>query len=153
MIALPKNPYRGMLFNYLHTMLDQIDLRRQLNDELSEFSEIQAGLTEKIKRQLVFLAYNRGMTGIKRLLSGYVQNRKAMGQTPNESDLDLDQNLTRAKKILSLEPTKRDLLRKSKIKKLSFAEYAVINKATYVADMVAAQDYVRRHVGDECSRF
>ncbi len=153
MISLPKNPYRGMLFNYLHTMLDQIDLRRQLDDELSNYIDIQNALTEKIKRQLVFLAYNRGMTGIKRLLSGYVENRKTMGQTPSEADLDLDQNLTRAKKILGLEPTKRDLLKKSKIKKLSFAEYAVINKATYVADMVAAQDYVRRHVGDECSRF
>ncbi len=153
MISLPKNPYRGMLFNYLHTMLDQIDLKKQLDDELSDFKDIQEGLTDKIKRQLVYLAYNRGMTGIKRLLKGYVENRKAMGQTPSESDLDLNQNLTRAKKILALEPVKRDILQKAKIKKLSFAEYAVINKATYVADMVAAQDYVRRHVGDECSRF
>lgn len=153
MISLPKNPYRGMLFNYLHTMLDQIDLRRQLDAELSDYSEIQPVLTEKIRRQLVYLAYNRGMTGLKRLLIGYVENRKQIGQFPTEADLDLDQNLVRAKQILSLEPSKRELLQKSKIKKLTFAEYAVINKATYVADMVAAQDYVRRYLGDECSRF
>ena len=153
MISLPKNPYRGMLFNYIHTMLDQIDLRRQLDDELSNLSTIQSALTEKIKRQLVFLAYNRGMTGIKRLLEGYIENRKEMNLIPSESDLDLNQNLARVKKVLNLDFKKRELLKKSKIKKLSFAEYAVIYKATYVADMVDAQDYVRRFLGDQCSRF
>lgn len=153
MISLPKNPYRGMLFNYLHTMLDQIELRANLDEEFSVYSEIQPALTDKVRRQLVYLAYNRGMTGIHRLLSGYLENRKQMGQIPTESDLDLDQNLAQAKKILSLEPYKREILQRSKIKKLTFAEYAVIHKATYVADMVAAKDYVRRHLGDECSRF
>lgn len=153
MISLPKNPYKSMLFNYLHTMLDQIDLRRQLDSELSNFGEVQSSFTEKIKRQLVYLAYNRGMTGVKRLLAGYIENRKLMDQTPTEADLDLDQNLVRAKRILSLEPPKREILQRRKIKKLTFAEYAVINKATYVADMVAAQDYVRRYMGDDCSRF
>lgn len=153
MISLPKNPYRGMLFNYLHTMLDQMDIRRNLDDELSIYSDIQPALTDKIRRQLVYFAYNRGMTGIHRLLSGYIENRKVMGQVPTESDLDLDQNLAKAKRILASEPSKREILKNSKIKKLSFAEYAVINKATYVADMVSAQDLVRRHLGDECSRF
>jgi hypothetical protein len=153
MISLPKNPYQGFLFNYLHTMLDQIDLKRQVDDELSSLNEIQAALTDKVKRQLVYLAYNRGMTGIKRLLVGYIENRKKMNQLPTEIDLDLDQNLTRAKKILRLEPEKRELLKKSKIKKLSFAEYAVINKATYVADIVEAQVVVQRYLGNQCSRF
>ena len=153
MISLPKNPYRGMLFNYMHMMLDQIDLKHQLEDELSNLNEIQPALTEKIKRQLAFFAYNRGMTGIKRLLTGYVENRKKMNQVPTESDLDLNQNLVRVKKVLKLEPEKRDILMKAKIRNLSFAEYAVINKATYVADMVAAQDFVQRFLGDECSRF
>lgn len=153
MIALPNNPYRSMFFNYLHTMLDQIDLRRQIEDEFSSLGEYQNILTDKIKRQLLYMAYNRGITGIKKLLLGYLNNRKLMNVVVTEGDLDLNQNLSRAKKILSLEPHKRTTLKKAKIKNLSFAEYAVINNATYVADIVAAQDYVRRHLGDECSRF
>lgn len=153
MISLPKNPYRGMLFSYLHTMLDQMDLRRQLDSELSEYAEIQNALTERVKRQLVYMAYNRGMTGMKRLLTGYIENRRQMGLVPTDEDLDLNQNLIEAKRILRLEPYKRDILQTAKIKKLSFAEYAVIHKATYVADMVAAQDHVRRRMGDDCSRF
>ena len=153
MISLPKNPYKAMLFNYLHTMLDQIELKNKLDEELSSLSEFQNQFTEKIRRQLVLLAYNRGMTGIKRLLQGYINNRKKLNQIPTENDFDLSQNLSRAKKILFLEPEKRALLKKSKIKSLSFAEYAVINNATYVADIVQAQDYVRQYLSDECSRF
>lgn len=153
MISLPKNPYRGMLFNYLHTMLDQMELRKQLDDELLYYAEIQNALSEKIRRQLVYLAYNRGMTGMKRLLRGYIESRKKLDQLPTETDLDLDQNLLGAKKIMRLEPYKRDILKKAKIKKLSFAEYAVIQGVTYVSNMVEAQDYVRRQMGDECSRF
>jgi hypothetical protein len=154
MISLPRNPYRGMLFNYLHTMLDEIDLRRELDQEISQnYGDMQSSFTDKIRRQLVYLAYNRGMTGMKRVLTGYIENRKKMGQVPTEADLDLDQNLARAKKILSLEPYKRDILQKSPIRKLTFAEYAVIYKVTYVSDMVSAQGLVRRYLGDECSRF
>lgn len=149
MIALPKNPYRGMLFNYLHTMLDQI----QLKEELEGFTEIQEALTPKIRRQLVYLAYNRGMTGMKRLLSGYIESRKKVDQIPSEADLDLNQNLQSAKKIMKLEPYKREILKKAKIKKLTFAEYAVIQGVTYVSNIVEAQDYVQQKMGNECSRF
>ncbi len=138
-----------MLFNYLHTMLDQM----QLNEELASFTDIQEALTPRIRRQLVYLSYNRGMTGMKRLLTGYIESRKKVDQIPTESDLDLNQNLMLAKKIMRLEPYKRDILKKAKIKKLSFAEYAVIQGTTYVSNMVEAQDYVRRQMGDECSRF
>lgn len=153
MIALPNNPYRSMFFSYLHTMLDQIDLRRQIEEEFSNITENQNIFTEKIKRQLLYMAYNQGMSGIKKLLLGYLQNRKKMNVQVNESDLDLNQNLSRAKNILNMQPYKRIALKQSKIKNLSFAEYAVIHNANYVADIVAAQDYVRRYLGDECSRF
>lgn len=149
MIALPKNPYRGMLFNYLHTMLDQL----QLNEELAGYTEIQEALTPRIRRQLVYLSYNRGMTGMKRLLTGYIESRKKVDQIPTEADLDLNQNLQSAKKIMKLEPYKREILKKAKIKKLTFAEYAVIQGVTYVSNMVEAQDYVQRQMGNECSRF
>lgn len=149
MIALPKNPYRGMLFNYLHTMLDQL----QMNEELANYPEIQEALTPRIRRQLVYLSYNRGMTGMKRLLSGYLDSRKKVDQVPTESDLDLNQNLQSAKKIMKLEPYKRDILKRARFKKLTFAEYAVIHGVTYVSNMVEAQDYVQRQIGDECSRF
>ncbi len=153
MIVLPQNPYRGMLYNYLHTMLDQIDISKQLESEFVNDPALQNIITPKIKRQLVYLAYNRGLTGMKRLLLGYIENRKAMSQVLTEQLLDLDQNLNRVKNILSIEPNKREQLLKAKIKKLSFAEYAVIHNANYVADMIAAQDYVRRYLGDQCSRF
>ncbi|MBC7420898.1 MAG: hypothetical protein H7328_09230 [Bdellovibrio sp.] len=157
MIAVPQNPYRSMFFNYIHTMLDQIELKSDVERELSTLESLKPALTDRIKRQLVYLAYNRGMTGIKRLLVGYSDYKKSMKQTATEQDLDLNQNLARVKKILRAEPEKREILaraiKKGKLNKLSFAEYAVIHKATYVADMVATQDYVQRQLGDQCSRF
>lgn len=157
MIMVPQNPYRSMFFNYIHTMLDQIELKMEVERDLSTLEEIKDALTDRVKRQLIYLAYNRGMTGIKRLLAGYIEYKKTMNQPITEQDLDLNQNLDRAKKILKLEPEKRELLqgsiKRGKIAKLSFAEYAVVHKATYVADMVATQDYVRQHLGDQCSRF
>lgn len=157
MISVPQNPYRSMFFNYMHTMLDQIELQADVERELSGLASIKSALTERIKRQLVYLAYNRGMTGIKRLLNGYVDYKKSMNQVVLEQDLDLNQNLARVKKILKAEPAKRAILvravKKGKLNKLSFAEYAVIHNATYVADMVATQDYVQRQLGDQCSRF
>lgn len=138
-------------------MLDQIELQADVERELSGLASIKSALTERIKRQLVYLAYNRGMTGIKRLLNGYVDYKKSMNQVVLEQDLDLNQNLARVKKILKAEPAKRAILvravKKGKLNKLSFAEYAVIHNATYVADMVATQDYVQRQLGDQCSRF
>ena len=70
-----------------------------------------------------------------------------------ETDFDLNQNLERAKAIMRLDPEKKKILKRAKIKKLTFAEYAVINNAAYVSEMVGAQDYVRHHLGEQCSRF
>lgn len=152
MIALPSNPYRAMLFNYLHSMLDQIELQRKLQTEFTDFPQLEKVLTASIRQQLAFLAYNRGMTGLKKLLRGYIENRQQMQQQLSESDFDLSQNLSKVKKILKLEPIKRDILLKAKIKKLSFAEYAVIRKATYVADMVEAKRYLKSQLGDSLSQ-
>lgn len=149
MMALPKNPYRAMMFNYLHTMLDELSLERMLTD----LPELNEALTDRVKRQLTYLAYNRGLMGVKRLLQGYVQTRKYFSYQITEEDLDLNKNLTRAKKIMKLEPEKRALLKRAKIRNLSFAEYAVINGATYVSDMSAARDFVRRYLGNSCGEL
>ena len=149
MISLPKNPYRAMLFNHLHTMLDQILLERVLSD----LPEIKTALTGKIKRQFIYLSYNRGLTGIKRLLTGYIKSRNYFSYQISESDLDLNKNLSRVKQILKLEPEKRALLKRAKVKKLTFAEYAVIHGATYLSDMAAASDYVQRNLGNSCGEL
>lgn len=149
MIALPENPYRALLFNYLHMMTDQL----QLETALSDLGEIKEALTDKIKRQLTYLAYNRGLTGVKNRLSNYIKSRNELGQRITEDDLDLNKSLSYAKVILNAEPEKRRLLRRSKIKKLSFAEYAVIHNATYFSDMVDARDYVERYLGNACGEL
>lgn len=149
MIALPKNPYRALLFNYLHMMSDQLELETAL----SNLVEIKEALTDKIKRQLTYLAYNRGLTGVKNRLANYIKSRNELGQRITEDDLDLNKNLSYAKIILYAEPEKRSLLRRSKIKKLSFAEYAVIHNATYFSDMVDARDYVERYLGNACGEL
>lgn len=149
MIALPKNPYRSMLFNYLHTMLDQLVIDGMLN----EIPEIREAVTEKVRRQFLFLAYNRGLTGLKRLLYGYVRSRNQFFHRITESDLDLNKNLSSAKSILALEPQKRTQLQNSKVRNLSFAEYAVIFEAPYLSDMTDAKDYVQRILGDSCGEL
>lgn len=148
-ISLPKNPYKSMLFSYLHIMIDQI----LIEDALSDLTEIQPALSSKIKRQLVFLSYNRGITGIRRLLKGYIESRNYFSYAINEADLDLNQNLSRVKEVLRLEPEKRELLKKAKVKNLSFAEYAVINGASYISDMAAAYDYVQQSLGNSCGEL
>ena len=149
MIALPRNPYRAMLFSYLHTTIDKI----KLNDLLSDVPELYGALSDRIKRQFLFLSYNRGMTGLMRLLRGYIDSRNELSIQITEDDLDLSQNLSKVKAILRLEPKKRKILKKFKIRNLSFAEYAVINNATYLSDMSAARDYVERYYGDSCGEF
>ena len=149
MISLPKNPYRSMLFNYLHSMLDQL----VLDGMIADLPELGGAYTEKIRRQFMFLSYNRGLTGLKRLLAGYVRSRKSFGVTITEDDLDLSQNLSRAKSILALEPEKRLQLQRSRVRNLSFAEYAVIFQAPYLSDMTEARDYVQRILGDSCGEL
>ena len=146
-IALPRNPYRAMFFNYLHTMLDQISVESIVDD----IPEIKNVMNDKIKRNLVYLAYNRGLTGARRLLDGYVKSRKAVGHEIVSDDLDLVKNLTDVKRVLSSSSWKRDKLKTSKkITNLSFAEYAVINDTPYLSDMVAADEYTKKLLGDEC---
>ena len=149
MIALPKNPYRAFLFNYLHMMQDQLDLENSLSD----WTEIKGALTDKIKRQFAYLAYNRGLSGLKRRLAGYIKSRNALQHQITEADLDLNKNLSHAKEILYAEPEKRILLKKSKIRNLSFAEYAIIHDATYFSDMVAAHDFVKNYLGNVCGEL
>lgn len=147
MISLPENPYRAMVFNYLHTMLDQISIEQIVDD----IPEIKIVMTDKIKRHLVYLAYNRGLTGVRRLLAGYLQSRKHVNHQIVSEDFELDRNLSDVKRILRLSPAKRQtLMTAKKIKNLSFAEYAVINKATYVSDMADASEYTKTILGDEC---
>lgn len=149
MIALPKNPYRAMMFGYLHTMLDRITL----DEHLAQMPEIYEALTDRIRRQLLYVSYNRGMTGLLRLLRGYIDSRQQFAHRITEEDLDLNKNLSKVKNILELEPEKRAILQKSKIKNLSFAEYAIINNAVYVSNMAAAREYVERYYGNVCGDF
>ena len=147
MISLPSNPYRAMLLNYLHTMLDQIAISKLI----SQTKPLEAVANEKIKRHLVYLAYNRGIKGTNDLLNGYILSRQNVNHSIVSDDFELDKNLTRVKAILRLDAGKRKQLRQAKkIKNLSFAEYAVIQGATYVSDMTAAHDQVQRYLSDQC---
>ncbi len=147
MISLPSNPYRAMLFNYLHTMLDHIAVSKLIK----ETNELDAIANDKIKRQLVYMAYNRGISGTNQLINGYIASRKRVGHVITAEDFELDKNLSSVKNVLRLDADKKSKLRAAKkIKNLSFAEYAVIHGATYVSDMTAAYDHVQRYLGDQC---
>lgn len=147
MIAIPQNPYRSMFFYYLHSLSDQL----ALDGLLAEFEELGPIMSARLKKQLTYLAYNRGLTGTKRILKGYLESRKNVNHTVVAEDFDLEMNLTSVKQIFRLDPDKREQLRKAKkIKNLSFAEYAVIHGATYVSDMTAASQYVKRYLGEQC---
>jgi hypothetical protein len=115
--------------------------------------EIYEALTDRIRRQLLYVSYNRGMTGLLRLLRGYIESRQHFAHRITEEDLDLNKNLSKVKNILELEPEKRAILQKSKVKNLSFAEYAIINNAVYVSNMAAAREYVERYYGNVCGDF
>ena len=147
MIAIPQNPYRSMFFYYLHSLSDQL----ALDDLLLDFKELQPILSPRLKKQLTYLAYNRGLTGTKRILKGYLESRRNVNHTLSADDFDLEMNLTNVKQIFRLDPDKREQLRRAKkIKILSFAEFAVIHGATYVSDMTAASQYVKRYLGEQC---
>lgn len=147
MISLPSNPYRAMLFNYLHTMLDQIAIEKLI----VETKDLAPIANDKIKKHLVYLAYNRGIKGTNDLLNGYIISRKNMNHQLVAEDFELDKNLSHVKNILRMDSDKRKQLRLAKkIKNLSFAEYAIIHGVTYVSDMAAADEQVRRYLGDQC---
>ena len=136
-----------MFFYYLHSLSDQL----ALTDLLSEFKDLEPLISPRLKKQLTYLAYNRGLTGTKRILKGYLESRRNVNHTVVAEDFDLEMNLTNVKQIFRLDPDKREQLRKAKkIKNLSFAEYAVIHGATYVPDMTAASQYVKRYLGEQC---
>ncbi len=146
MIALPQNPYRALVFHYLHTMRDQNDLKRLMVDR----PQVNAILNDNILNQLVYMAYNRGITGTLRLLDGYVANRKKVNVVITAENLDLWKNLARARKILKNEPEKRAILKSAKIKNLSFAEYAMIHEQNYLGVMAEASELVKSKLGNQC---
>lgn len=149
MISLPQNPYRGFLLHYLHAMRDQIFFKDQL---VRVRPEIEPILTPEMIEQFVYFAYNRGITGTLRLIDGYYKNRKAAGQVIKSSDFILWQNLSDVRLAIKRDPTKRELLKKSRIKKLTFTEYAIIHNQTYMANMAEARDMVRRYTQNNCIR-
>lgn len=146
MMALPQNPYRALVLHYLHTLRDQNDLKRLLSSRV----EVAPLLNENIVEHLVYMAYNRGIQGTLRLIDGYVANRKKVSATITAEDLDLWKNLSRARSILKNDPEKRAILKNAKIKKLSFAEYAMIYEQNYLGAMAEASELIKAHFGDQC---
>ena len=114
MMSLPQNPYRALVLHYLHTLKDQIFFK---NEFLSKRPEIASVVDQDVLEQLVYMAYNRGITGTLRLIDGYVASRKKVNQEISKADLNLIQNLSRARQILKNDPEKREILKKAKIKK------------------------------------
>lgn len=147
MMSVPQNPYRALVLHYLHTLKDQIFFK---NEFLSKRPEISHLVDQEILEQFVYMAYNRGLTGTLRLIDGYIASRKNMGQEITKADLNLIQNLSRARLILKNDPEKRSILKKSRIKKLSFAEYAMIYDQTYLLTMAEARDFVKSNLDEEC---
>lgn len=147
MMALPQNPYRGFLLHYLHALRDQIFFKQQL---VKIRPEIEPILTPQMVEQFVYFAYNRGVTGTLRLIDGYYKNRKHAGQVVKSSDFVTYQNLSEIRSSMRRQPAMRDQLKKSKIKKLSFMEYAIIQNQPYMANMAEARDMVRRHTQNRC---
>lgn len=147
MMSLPENPYRGFLLHYLHAMRDQLFFKQQL---VKLRPEIEPILTPQMIEQFVYFAYNRGITGTLRLIDGYYQNRKAVGQMVKSSDFITWQNLSDMRSSMRRKPAMRDQLKKSKIKKLSFMEYAIIYNQPYMANMAEARDFVKRFMQNRC---
>lgn len=147
MIALPQNPYRGFMLHYLHSLRDQIFFKQQL---IQIRPEIQPILTPEMIEQFVYFAYNRGINGTLKLIDGYYKNRFAAGQPVVSSDFALWQNLSEARRLLKRDPRIREELKKRKIKKLSFLEYAIIHNQPYMANMAEARDFVKRYTQNSC---
>ena len=148
MMALPQNPYRGFLMHYLHTLRDQIFFKEQLIQLRPQLQEI---INDEIIEQLVYFAYNRGKTGTLRLLDGYLDNRQKAGQVVTSDDLNLWANLSQIRSDLKLLPAARAAIKKAKIKKMTFAQYAVLYDQNYLANISEARDFVRSRFGDQCS--
>lgn len=148
MIALPQNPYRGFLMHYLHTLRDQIFFKEQLIQKRPQLKDL---LNYEMIEQLVYFAYNRGITGTLRLLDGYLDNRQKVGQVVTAEDLNLIANLSEIRSDLKRLPASREAIKKAKIKKMTFAQYAVLYDQNYLANISEARDFVRSRFGDQCS--
>jgi hypothetical protein len=148
MISLPENPYRGFLLHHLHAMRDQIFFKQELAKIRPEMESI---LTPSMIEQFVYFAYNRGIQGTLRLIDGYYKNRKAAGQTVKSSDFKMWQNLALMRSTMRREPAMREQLNKSKIKNLTFLEYAILQNQPYMANMAEARSMVRRHLQNRCT--
>ena len=147
MITLPQNPYRGFMLHYLHSMRDQIFFKQQL---VKIRPEIEPILTPQMTEQFVYFAYNRGVSGTLKLIDGYYRNRKAAGQAIQTSDFDW-QNLHEIRETINREPAMRNRLQNSKIKHLTFEEYAIIQNQSYLAEIAEARDFVHRYLKDACA--
>jgi len=147
MMSVPQNPYRSLVLHYLHTLKDQIFFKTEF---LSRRPEISNVVDQEILEQFVYMAYNRGITGTLRLIDGYIMSRKKVNHQITKADLNLIQNLSSARKILKNDSDKRKILKKSRIKNLNFAEYAMIHDQTYLLTMAEARDFVKVYLGEEC---
>jgi len=148
MIALPKNPYRSFLMHYLHEVKDQLYLKSQL---AIRFPQLKVILSDQQIEELMYFTYNRGVEGTLRLIKGYLYNRKVMGAEVKSEDFILWQNLADIRAFLKKNPDVKRNINRYKFKKLTFAEYALIQNQTYMANMTEARDLVRSYYGNSCS--
>jgi hypothetical protein len=145
-VSLPENPYRALVLHFLHTLRDKMDLEKLLRQR----KEIAHLVDDALLEQLVYLAYNRGITGTLRILDGYLLDRKKIKATISREDLDLWKNLSRARRILKNNPQKLAILKTAKIRNLTLAEYAMIRNQNYLNAMAEAGDLVRSKYGSSC---
>jgi len=148
MIALPKNPYRSFLMHYLHELKDQMFLKSQFAIRFPQLNNI---LSEKQIEDMMYFTYNRGVTGTLKLIQGYLNNRKALGVEAKADDFILWQNLADIRAFLKKHPDIKKNINRYKFKKLTFAEYAMIQNQNYMANMTEARDLVKSYFGDACS--
>lgn len=145
-ISLPENPYRALVLHFLHTLRDKMDLDKLVRQR----TQIASLVDEALIEQLVYLAYNRGISGTLKVLDGYIQNRQKESVQITREDLDLWKNLSAARKFLKKDPETLSLLKRARIKKLSLAEYAMIHNKNYLAAMAEAGDAVKSIYGRQC---
>ena len=68
------------------------------------------------------------------------------------TDFGMWQNVSEIRSSMRREPAMREQLKKSKIKKLSFMEYAIIQNQPYMANMAEARDMVKRYMQNRCTQ-
>ena len=149
-IAIPENPYRSLVMHYLHGLQDRIYFK---DDFLEKRPYLKDIVDDDIIDQFVFMAYNRGMSGMTKLIDGYVKERGRAGQVLTKQDFNMWQNLNEDLKKLKANPEKREFLQNKRygrnliVRRMSFAQYLAVNEKTYMAQMTAARDLVNSHFG------